>query len=189
MKKPSRAASSALTLRGRAIGLLARREHSRAELARKLAQAQHLATPGVKKTDEADETPGAQAHLPPSRTEIDQVLDQLEGCGLLSDARAAAAYVRGHAARFGTAKLAHSLRARGIDSELIEASLAQEVHEDEATRAAAIWHGKFGDAPRDAREWARQARFLQGRGFSGAVIRQLLNRMSDLPENPGDTDD
>ena len=58
-------------LRRKAIGLLARREHSRAELARKLA---------------ADGT----------EEDIATVLAQLEAEGLLSDARAAAAYVRAH---------------------------------------------------------------------------------------------
>ena len=61
----------------------------------------------------------------------------------------------------------------------------QEEIEDEPTRAAAIWHSKFGHAPRDAREWARQARFLQGRGFSGEVIRRLLKEMDELPRNAG----
>jgi len=137
------------TLRGRAIKLLARREHSRAELAKKLAA---LGTP----------------------EEINAVLDQLEHTGLLSDARMAAAYVRGHALRFGAAKLNHSLRIKGISSELIEASLSQEGIADESVRAAALWRRKFADRPRDAREWARQARFLQSRGFSTDIIRRLL---------------
>jgi len=137
------------TLRGRAIRLLARREHSRAELAIKLA------------------TLG-------STEEINNVLDQLEHSGLLSDARAAAAYVRGHAARFGAARLCQRLRAKGISSELIEASLAQEEILDEQQRASALWRCKFAVKPHDAREWARQARFLQNRGFSVEIIRKLL---------------
>jgi regulatory protein len=137
------------TLRGRAIRLLARREHSRAELAKKLAAFG-------------------------STEEINNVLDQLEQNGLLSDARAAAAYVRGHAARFGTARLSQSLRTKGISSELIEASLAQEVILDEQQRASAIWRRKFPAKPHDAREWARQARFLQSRGFATEIIRKLL---------------
>ena len=152
------------TLRGRAIKLLARREHSRAELAKKLAV-------------QADRTVAAA-----SKEDIDSVLDQLEKSGLLSDARAAEAYVRGHAARFGTAKLSYSLRSRGIDSAVIEASLAQEGLADERTRATEVWRSKFGDRPRDAREWARQARFLQSRGFSGEIIRKLLKEMPDALE-------
>lgn len=176
MSKPSRGAQPTLSLRGRAIKLLAQREHSRTELARKLSQPRRNRSAAMSGTDEPS---------PASAEEIDRVLDHLEGCGLLSDARAAAAYVRSHAARLGTAQLTHRLRTRGIDAELIATSLAQEEIEDEPTRAAAIWHSKFGHAPRDAREWAKQARFLQGRGFSGEVIRRLFKEMDDLPRNAG----
>lgn len=146
------------SLRGRAVKLLARRDHSRAELSKKL-------------------TPLGTSE------EINAVLDQLEQTGLLSDARAAAAYVRGHAARFGAAKLNHSLRAKGISAELIEASLAGQELGGELERARALWQRKFGRQPardaRDAKEWARQARFLQSRGFSAEIVRKLLKSPDD----------
>ncbi|MCX7174798.1 MAG: recombination regulator RecX [Proteobacteria bacterium] len=146
------------SLRGRAVKLLARRDHSRVELSKKL-------------------TPLGTSE------EINAVLDQLEQTGLLSDARAAAAYVRGHAARFGAAKLNHSLRAKGISAELIEASLAQQELGSELQRARELWQRKFGKHPasdvRDAKEWARQARFLQSRGFSAEIIRKLLSAPDD----------
>jgi len=146
------------SLRGRAVKLLARRDHSRAELSKKL-------------------TPLGTSE------EIKTVLDQLEQTGLLSDARAAAAYVRGHAARFGAAKLSYSLRAKGISAELIEASLAGQEFGGELERARALWQRKFGPQPardaRDAKEWARQARFLQSRGFSAEIIRKLLKSPDD----------
>lgn len=134
-------------LRRRAIGLLARREHSRAELARKLA---------------ADGTP----------EEIDTVLAQLETEGLLSNARYAEAYVRSHGDRFGAAKLRQTLRSKGVEPELSESQIT--ALPDEIERARAVWARKFGTAPPDAREWARQARFLQSRGFTVDVIRRLL---------------
>ncbi|HTY03003.1 MAG TPA: recombination regulator RecX [Rhodocyclaceae bacterium] len=133
-------------LRQRALRLLARREHSRAELKRKLA------THG---TDE----------------DIANVLTQLETEGLLSDARAAAAFVRTRANRFGAARLRQDLRRRGLDPDLATAATDQG---DELQRARAVWAKKFGSAPTDAREWAQQARFLQGRGFAVEVIRKLL---------------
>jgi regulatory protein len=134
-------------LRRKAIGLLARREHSRAELARKLA------------ADGTDE-------------DIANVLAQLESEGLLSDARAAAAYVRAHAARFGAARLRQDLRARGLDPDLAASEV--EKLDGELDRARAVWQKKYGAPPADAKEWARQARFLQGRGFSTDIIRRLL---------------
>ena len=136
-------------LRSRAIRLLARREHSRAELARKLAEYG-------------------------TAEEIDDVLQSLTTTGLLSDARFAEAYVRSHAARFGAARLRQTLRQKGIAGELIETQLAGADAGDELARARGIWARKYGTPPADAREWARQARFLQSRGFSSEVIRKLL---------------
>jgi regulatory protein len=127
--------------------LLARREHSRAELNRKLA-----------------------AHG--TKEEIAYVLTQLETEGLLSDARAAGAYVRAHGARLGAAGLRQNLRARGLDPELAGSDIAE--LGDELLRARAVWARKFSAPPSDAREWARQARFLQSRGFASDTIRKLL---------------
>ena len=148
------------SLREQAVKLLARRDHSRSELAKKLSP---LAT----------------------LEEINAVLDQLEQTGLLSDARAAAAYVRSRAARFGAAKLDYALRAKGISAEVIEASLAQQELGGELQRARELWRRKFGTKRQagqttdEAKEWARQARFLQSRGFSAEIIRKLLTAPDD----------
>ena len=45
---------------------------------------------------------------------------------------------------------------------------------DELERACHLWARKFGNVPADAREWARQARFLQFRGLSSEVVRKVL---------------
>ena len=145
------------SLRKRAVKLLARREHSRNELSQKLSALGTL-------------------------EEINVVLDQLEQTGLLSDARAAAAYVRGHAARFGAIKLRQSLRSKGIDAELIETSLAQAELADELQRARALWHRKYARQPSavlDGREAARRARYLQSHGFSTEIIRKLIAAPED----------
>jgi regulatory protein len=135
--------------------LLARREHSRVELTRKLAS---------HGTEE----------------EIANVLTQLETEGLLSDARAAGAFVRAHAGRFGTARLRQDLRNRGLDPQLAQADFGE--LDTEFERARAVWAKKFAAAPVDAREWARQARFLQGRGFATEIIRKLLKNPQDDSE-------
>lgn len=134
----------------RAVGLLARREHTRAELARKLAP-----------------------HGTPE--EIDTVLTELALTGLQSDARFAESYVRGHAARLGAARLRQTLRTKGVAAELIDAQVAD--LPDESERVRAVWARKFSAPPADMREWARQARFLQGRGFSVEAIRKLLKNI------------
>lgn len=142
------------SLRERAVRHLARRDHSRAELARKLAP-----------------------HGAPE--EIDAVLDRMSELGLLSDRRFADAWVRGKAARFGTSRLRHELARRGVAPETVDEAIDAECGDDDLDRARAVWQAKFGSAPADVREWARQARFLQSRGFAGDVIRKLLKETPD----------
>jgi regulatory protein len=145
----SRAVSS---LKSKAVALLARREHSRAELRRKLAGG------------DGDE------HL-------DEVLDDLAAKGWQSDQRFANAYVADHKHKHGRFRLAAQLRERGVDDALIEQALAELDDNDggdELSRARAIWRKKFAAPPGDRQEYARQARFLQSRGFDFNIIRTLL---------------
>jgi regulatory protein len=139
-------------LRQRAVRLLARREHTRVELARKLSP-----------------------HGTPE--EIDTVLNELARTGLQSDARFAESYVRSQSARLGAARLRQALRTKGVATELIETGLVD--LPDEMERAREVWTKKFAAPPSDAREWAKQARFLQGRGFSSEVIRRLLKDIEE----------
>jgi regulatory protein len=148
----------ATSLRERALRYLARRDHSRAELARKLA-------------------PHGTAE------EIEAVLDRMTELSLQSDARMAASWVRGHAERFGRARLQNELARRGVARELIEETLADDDLASELERAGALWRARFHTAPADAREWARQARFLSGRGFSAEIIRTVLRAQ---PEAEGE---
>ena len=141
-------------LRERALGLLARREHSRFELARKLAQAGF---------DEAD---------------VAALLDDFEQRNWLSDRRFAESWVADHRARAGSVKLAFELRQRGVSDAIIEAVLG-ESRDSELERAREVWRKKFGVPPADAAEKARQMRFLLGRGFESDVIRRLLRGQAD----------
>ena len=142
------------SLRERALPHLARRDHSRAELTRKLAA-----------HGDADE--------------IDAVIERMGELGLQSDTRYAEAFVRGKAGRFGASRLRSELARRGIDRDLIDEAIAGECVESEADRARAVLRGRFTEPPADAREWARQARFLQTRGFAPDLIRKLLKEPYD----------
>jgi regulatory protein len=144
-------------LRQQAVRLLAQREHTHAELRKKLAGS----------------VEGCTAE------DIESVLADLAATGLLSDGRAAESYLRGHGARFGAAKLKHALRAKGVDDETIAAGMVDAGLDDEIERARAIWVRKFRTAPQDKREWAKQARFLQSRGFSVDTIRRLLKNAEE----------
>lgn len=148
---------SRLTLKQRAVALLARREHSRAELAKKLS-----------------------AHG--TKEEIDSVLNSLQDAKLLSDQRFAAAFVRSRAERFGAGRLRQELRQRGVGDELAELELEAADMPSELERARLVWQKKFGSQATDAREWARQARFLQTRGFGTDVIRRVLKSGADMQE-------
>ncbi len=136
----------------RAVRLLARREHTRVELARKLAP---------HGTEE----------------EIDTVLNELARSGLQSDARFAESYLRSQAGRLGGARLRQTLRQKGVEAELVQAQV--EDLPDELARARSVWQKKFAAAPADAKEWAKQARFLQGRGFSSEIICKLLKETGE----------
>jgi regulatory protein len=137
-------------LRDRALRLLTRREHSRIELARKLEQA------GFAGGD------------------IAPLLDAFEAQNWLSDRRFAESYVADHRARAGSVKLAYELRQRGVSEDIIESVLCTQ-RDSEVERARAVWEKKFGSAPADRAEKARQIRFMQSRGFAPEVIRHAIN--------------
>ena len=152
-----------LSVKGRALRYLAQREHSRAELERKLAR--HV-----------QDTPDASAQV-----QIGHALDALAAAGLLRDRRAADALVSAQARRFGDLKLRQALRSRGLSDEHIAAALAP-VQGSELERAREVWRRRFGRQgrdPADPAERARQARFLAGRGFSGDTIRRVVRGLDD----------
>jgi regulatory protein len=144
---------TAAQLRVRGIALLARREHSRAELQKKLGRY-------------ADD-----------KALIDQVLDQLQAEKLLSDQRFAESVARVRGARYGSARVAQDLRAKGVSSELAS-GLIRDLKASDSERAQAAWQKRFGVAPADAAERAKQMRFLQARGFASDVIHRVVPRAS-----------
>ena len=135
-----------------AVALLARRDFSRADLRVRLLRA---AAPDV------------------GEAEVDQVLDTVQARGLLSEDRFVEGFIRTRQARFGPVRLRHELLRRGVDEERVQSALGR-LAGDEFAAAQALWLKRFKTAPRDAREWARQARFLGARGFSHEVIRKVL---------------
>jgi regulatory protein len=138
--------------RVQALSLLARREHSRLELERKLS-ARSFASATVKVT-----------------------LDALERSGLLAVERFAESFVR---ARFlkgqGPLRIRAELAARGIDDATASGALAAGEW-DWADAAKQARTKRFGPAAPDSfAERARQARFLQQRGFDAEHVRVALD--------------
>jgi regulatory protein len=150
-------------LMARAVGYLSRREHSRVELARKLA-------------NQGD-----------SNEQIDKILDTLEAKGLLSVERFAQSVVRRKSGRFGAARVLHELKSHGVATAQLDATKL-ELKDTEYARALAVWQKKFGHLPHGPGDFARQARFLSQRGFAGDAIRQVLKHCeSTALEDAGDS--
>lgn len=149
------------SLRTRALQCLARREYSRTELAAKLR-------PYAQIEDDFEQ-------LQP--IDLEALLDNLTASGWLSDERAATQLLHARRPRFGTQRITHEMKQKGISDELIEQALPALKYSELAT-ARDVWQRKFGTLPQDAKDKARQMRFLQSRGFSLDVIFKVL-RTSD----------
>ena len=141
-----------VAIRRTAMDLLARREHGRVELTRKLRQR------------------GACPEM------IDVALDRLTEDKLLSESRYLESYISYRArSGYGPLRIREELNQRGLARSDIEEALRecgfnwQEQLED-------TWRRKFsGQLPEDARERARQGRFLSYRGYPLDMIGRLLS--------------
>ena len=138
-----------LSLKGRALKLLAMRDYSRQELERKLAG--------------HEEEPG----------QLQKALDELQAKGFLDEQRVVDSVLHRRAPRLGAARIRQELQAKGVDAEHV-AEVVAGLKASEAERAREVWRRKFGVTPADAQERAKQARFLLARGFSAATVRRVL---------------
>jgi regulatory protein len=157
------------SLRVRAMQCLARREYSRAELRAKLLP--HLQRDGEFDGVSFDSAPADGT----TGENLDVLLDDLTRRGWLSDERAAIQLVHARRARYGTQRITHELRQRGIDESLIAQTLP-ELKDSELAAAREVWRKKFGSLPQDQKEKAKQMRFMQSRGFGFEVIARVLRQ-------------
>jgi regulatory protein len=104
---------------------------------------------------------------------IDHVLTHLAQNNWQSDARFAAQIGKVKGERYGAARIKHTLNQQGLSKELIDETVA-ELAQSELQRAHAVWQKKFGVAPSNASEYAKQSRFLAYRGFSFDVIKKVI---------------
>ena len=142
---------NAAAVRRTAMDLLARREHGRVELARKLRLR------------------GAASEL------IESALDRLEQDGLLDESRYLESFVGSRArAGYGPLRIREELARRGLPREAID-SAVREADIDWPARLREVWQRKFaGQVPRDPRELAQQGRFLGYRGYPADLVGRLL---------------
>ena len=144
-----------LSIKGRALRLLGAREHSRAELERKLAA--------------HEEEPG----------QLRQALDELQAKGFISEERVAESVVHRRAPRMGAARIHQELKGKGLSPDLM-ASTLQQLRATELDRATEVWRKKFGELPANPAERARQMRFLASRGFGAEVTARVLAGAADV---------
>jgi len=150
------------SLKARALRYLAAREHSRHELARKLAR----------HAGEGDD--------------IGAVLDWLQASKFLSEPRFAESLVNRRVARFGSSRIVQELQSHGIDPKTV-AQVKTNLLIDEDERAWHVWQKKFGSLAASAAESAKQGRFLQQRGFSHGAIQSVMRRARNRPaHDPAD---
>src|SRR5258706_13332055 len=130
-----------------ALRYLVRREHSRQELARKLAP--YAESSGV----------------------LEKLLSDLENRKQLSDERYAQTRAHSLSRKYGVAKIRHDLRSRGISDDISGRASSDS---NDLETAKKILHRKYREPAATREEKAKRARFLQGRGFSFDIIRRLI---------------
>ncbi|MBU3613535.1 RecX family transcriptional regulator [Polynucleobacter sp. Latsch14-2] len=162
------------SLKARALRLLSLREYSRKELAGKLEESAARYAKLVSKEGENESAPPTK----PIVLQIQEVLDDFEARGWLSDDRFAEALVRRRSERYGVRKIQDELQRAGVDGcKTVE--LIQGLRETEYQRAKELWLKKFGVPAQEQKERARQYRFLASKGFSSEVVSKVLGGRFD----------
>lgn len=151
--------SAPLSLKGRALRYLSQREHSRLELARKLARY----------AEEGDD--------------VNALLDFLEKNNWLSQERFSESLIHRRSARFGNSRIVAELQSYGVGGEALQ-ELKAGLNDSETARACDIWQRKFGEVATDLAGRSKQVRFLMQRGFSQKAIRAAIK--GELPEGMDD---
>jgi len=139
-------------LRARALRLLARREHTRTELERKLA-------------------PHAE-----SSEAVHGLVSRLKEKNQLSEERFAEERARVLSRKYGAARIRQDLKAKGVSAELISRFSSSD---GEMQKAKEILERKYRTPAATREEKAKRMRFLQSRGFSSEIIFKLLSARDD----------
>lgn len=152
--KPASRTGFSLSLKGRALRYLAAREHSRAELERKLSA--------------HEETPGQLA----------LVLDELQAKDFINEARVVESVINRRAGRLGASRIKYELLNKGLCAEAV-AEAVNSLKSSELERAQGVWRKKFAGPAPDAAGRMKQMRFLASRGFGGDVIHRVVSQADE----------
>lgn len=138
-----------ISLKNRALRYLSMREHSRLELARKLAR----------HAQEDDD--------------VEALLDFLENANWLSQERFSESLIHRRAARYGNSRVLAELQSHGVSGDALR-DLKSHLAEGEPARACDVWRRKFGSVALDAAGRNKQIRFLMQRGFSQSAVQLAI---------------
>lgn len=148
------------SLRVQALKFLARREYTRVELKARL---------------ESEDTDAA---------ELEALLDEFSRRGWISETRVVEQVTHARRARYGSRRIRQELETKGVPDELISEAM-QDLKETDLAAARGVWQRKFGRAPQNANERARQVRFLQFRGFPLDLALRVVREAGDDPDADG----
>lgn len=183
-----------LSLKARAIALLAQREHSPSELRRKLLRIEHdrRRQEGLRESEDMADEDSRDA----APQVVDDLLTWLQAQGYLDEGRFVESRLHARASRFGNSRIKQELAQHRLS---LNAEQWQTLKATELDRARQVWRRKFGAAaeldakadsdgaspngPELAAMRAKQGRFLVQRGFAPEVIRQVLRGSSSAGED------
>ena len=137
------------TIRDVALGLLARREHSRLELHHKLTRRGF------------------------DSSEVTDVLQQLIADGWLDEQRYAEVYASARADKgYGPLRIQRELRERGIEDAIID-SILRSLDDFWLAKLSQLCQRRF-QKPKNLADKAKQQQFLRQRGFTFEQINQIF---------------
>lgn len=170
-----------LSLKARALALLAQREQSVNELRRKLLR--HLRATSLPTLPDADPIPVEDD----ADSQVDEVIAWLRAHNYVSEERFVESRVHARSGRYGNLRIRQELAQHGVG---MTPEVAQSLKDTELERATEVWRRKFAGPPADASERARHARFLSQRGFSPETISRVLRNAGiasrDDPSSQGE---
>ena len=163
-----------LSLKGRALSLLAQREHSVSELRRKLVRhAKAEQAPAAVARDGESADPADDSAAADASARVEEVIVWLRAHNYLSEERFIESRIHARAARYGNLRIRQELAQHGLQ---LAPDAAQALKDSELERATDIWQRKYGgdERPASAAERAKQSRFLAARGFSAETIARVM---------------
>ena len=107
---------------------------------------------------------------------IDDAVEELETTGFVDDARYAIQFAedKRELEQWGTDRIAHDLRRRGIAPQLIDAAVSTHSRDSELRTAFLLLEQRYPTAPRDDRERDRAWQMLVRRGYAPEIAYDAI---------------